>query len=153
MSIQIFPKASAAKADINAKVLLEHFQEHEEALGLDHAIIFYNFPLFREDDHLLVADLVLASPFHGVVLLSTVDSLKLEESGAEVSTRLEGAFSQVFSRLVRYPRLRSGRASLLFEIDAFIWAKEGPAAAEVRVGLGAIDDFLKGARRPEPLSE
>lgn len=154
MSIQIFPKESAAKANPNAKVLLDYFQDNQDALGLEHAVIFYNFPLFREDERLLVADLVLASPRHGVVLIATIGSSNIDEnSDAEASDRLEGAFSQVFSRLVRYPRLRSGRAKLVFNIDAFIWAQEGGATENVKVGLVEIDGYLKDVKNNNPLSD
>lgn len=154
MSIQIYPKKSAANADLNAKVLLDHFQAAETALGLDSAVVFYNFPLFREDEQLLVADLVLASPFHGVVLLSTIGSAQIAESSVDdVSARLEGTFSQVFSRLVRYPRLRSGRAQLSFPIEAFVWAQEGNAVPDVKVGLAAIDEYLNSVRRDAEISQ
>lgn len=153
MSLQIYPKESAAKADLNAKVLLEHLQEHEVALGLDHAVLFYNFPLFREEENLLVADLVLASPFHGVMLLATLGSAQAYASGlSAVGSKLDGTFSQVFSRLVKYARLRKSRTELIFHMDAFAWAQEGFGDTEaIKIGFPAIDDYLSSVRRPTPL--
>ena len=145
MALQILPKQSAANADPTIAALLEHLESAQDVLGLSEAVIFYNFPLFREDDHLLVAELVLISPMHGVILISPADK---EKDGS-----LEGAFNQIFSRLVKYPRLRAGRARLEFDLDAFLWAPEGPAVGEAKIGLTAIDAALDGQKRAEPIAE
>lgn len=141
MPLQILPKESLARADATAKVLLEHLVENQNALGLADAVIFYNFPLFREEERLLVAELVLISPLHGVLLVSTAST------GIETSlSRLEGAYSQIFARLVKYPRLRAGRARLAIGLDAFIWLPEGNRSEEVKIGLGDFDQSLSANR-------
>jgi hypothetical protein len=87
MPLQILPKESLARADAAAKALLEHVVENQNALGLADAVVFYNFPLFREEERLLVAELVLISPLHGVLLVSTAPT------GVKTSlSRLEGAY-------------------------------------------------------------
>lgn len=143
MPFQVLPKESAARADSAAKLLLDHLTEQQARLELEEAVAFYNFPLFREDDQLLVAELVLISPHHGVILISTSFG-----TGAEAAAkRLEGAFSQIFSRLVRYPKLRSGRASLLMAVDAFAWLPDGVPTNELKVGLPSIDAYLTQNRK------
>lgn len=146
MSLQIFPSASATKADQNARLLLEHLVERQRDLGLDDGIIFYNFPLFREDDRLLVADLVLLSPYGGVALIGTPSV-----SNARVLEQLEGAYSQVFSRLVKYPRLRSGRGQLKFGIDAWLWLAEGESIEDIVVGFAALDARILAMSRGEKI--
>lgn len=147
MPLQILPKESLAKADTTAKMLLEHLVEKQAELGLEDAVIFYNFPLFREDDRLLVAELVLISPMHGVLLISTAPS------GVDSSLdRLEGAYSQIFSRLVKYPRLRAGRAKLAVGLDAFVWLPEGRRADQIKIGTPEFDDYLASVRIEHPVA-
>jgi len=71
MSLQILPKESALRADVSARQVIEHLQSAQVRLCLQNAVVFYNFPLFREEEKLLVAELVIASPIHGVMLIST----------------------------------------------------------------------------------
>lgn len=147
MPLQIYPKESAGKVDAAVRAILEHFEERQVELGLGEAVVFHNFPLFREDENLLVAELVLISPRHGIVLISANDRTSFQGSEYEVAVeRLEGTFNQIFSKLVRYPRLRAGRAQLAFPVDAFLWAQEGTAQENLRIGLSAIDGYLAAAR-------
>ncbi|MDR2297830.1 MAG: ATP-binding domain-containing protein [Comamonas sp.] len=134
MALQILPKESAVKADPSVKMLIDFLVEKENDLNLSSAVVFHNFPLFREDERLLVAELVVVSPWHGVLLISTVKN---------DSDRLEGAFSQIFSRLVKYPRLRAGRAQLKFNLDAFVWLPEGDRSDEVKVGNTELSEYFK----------
>jgi superfamily I DNA and RNA helicase len=147
MPLQVFPKETAARNDPGARIVIEHLAERQDQLGLAEALLFYNFPLFREDDKLLVADLVLISPLHGVLLISTPST-----NIYKARDQLEGAFNQIFSRLVRYPRLRTGRAQLRFEIDACVWLSEGVPQNEVSVGLPSLDLRIDSLRREEPLN-
>jgi superfamily I DNA and RNA helicase len=141
--MQILPKESAARADLSAKLLLDHMVQRQVELSLGSAVVFYNFPLFREDERLLVAEIVIACPFHGVLVISTTPNAQ---------ERLEGAFSQIFSRLVKYPRLRSGRAQLKFHLDAFIWVPEG-SGVDIKIGLPQFDDYLAEIIRPQPMED
>lgn len=141
--MQILPKESAARADLSAKLLFDHLVERQVELGLGSAVVFYNFPLFREDERLLVAEIVIACPFHGVLVISTTPSAE---------ERLEGAFSQIFSRLVKYPRLRSGRAKLNFNLDAFIWVPEGDGEG-IKVGIPKFDEYLNEVKSLRPLDD
>ena len=130
MTLQVLPKESAARSDPAIKAILDHIEERQDALGLSEAVVFYNFPLFREEEQLLVAELVWMSPLHGVVLISTNDGNSFQgEDYNYALERLEGAFNQIFSRLVKYPRLRAGRAVLLFLLTHFFGPKKAPLAA------------------------
>ncbi|WIX07147.1 DEAD/DEAH box helicase [Xanthomonas oryzae] len=113
---------------------------------LPNALLFFNFPLFREEEKLLVSDLVLISPEHGVLLVST-------PSGVinRAQEQLDGAFSQVLSRLVRYPKLRRSRGSLKFSLDACLWIPEGGQGESVVSGLASFDEVLEGLRLPETM--
>lgn len=139
MPLQILPKVSAIRTDASARQIIEHLEEKQKELGLENAVIFYNFPLFREEEKLLVAEIVVASPKHGVALISTAP----KGIGPDMQ-RLDGAFNQIFARLIKYPRLRTGRAKLKFEVDAFIWVPDGDSNDDVVVGLAQLDQRLQG---------
>lgn len=156
MTLQILPKQSAVRADSGAREILQYLDEHQAALGLDNALAFYNFPLFREDSHLLVAQIVLISPMHGVIMISASNSLPEEGNESQQSLdQLEGAFSQVFSRLVKYQRLRQGRTQLRFPLDAILWIPEAVriAAEPVIVGLQALYDYFQSHRIDPALND
>jgi len=155
MALEILPKQSAARAEAGIRELLQHLEDTQEELRLTEALAFYNFPLFREDDQLLVAQVVLISPLHGVVLISASDSAPGEsDESSQVLDQLEGAFSQVFSRLVKYHRLRQGRAQLAFPLDAILWIPESNAAATepVITGLSGLTDYFRSKVLGEPIS-
>lgn len=137
MALQILPKESAVRADTNAKLLLERLVEKQTQLHLDEAIVFYNFPLFREEEKLFVADLVLVSAVHGVILISTGNAYSVE-----AEERLEGAYSQIFSRLVKYRKLRRGKAELAVNLESFFWTPEGQSSDVVKVGFKELEDHL-----------
>lgn len=156
MSFEILPKQSAAKADPNARSLLQHLEAIQEDVGLADAFAFYNFPLFREDQNLLVAQIVLISPWHGVVMISTADVPPSEDASSEETLeQLEGAFSQVFSRLVKYQRLRKNRTQLSFPLDAILWVPEASEAAQsppVLAGLASLTSYFTEQRLSQRIS-
>lgn len=142
--MQIYPNEAAVRSDANVRILVEHLRAKEHDLSLQEAVVFINFPLFREDEKLLVADLVLISPWHGVLLVGAVDS-----DSDSARDKLEGAFNQVFSRLVRYPLLRSGRASLKFRLEAFVWMPEGDPTEHVLIGISSFENQLNSQKLQE----
>ncbi|MDQ8020857.1 MAG: ATP-binding domain-containing protein [Moraxellaceae bacterium] len=146
MTLQIFPKESVARANQDVRALVGHLQSNQQEMALDRAILFCSFPLFREEEHLLLADLVVLSPYHGVSLFSFSSSPDAEE-------KLEGAFNQILSRLVRYPKLRAGRGALKFELDAKIWAQEGTSSDNVLVGAQAATAYFNDKRAATPLTD
>jgi len=155
MPFQILPKPSLSQAEPNIRTILEHLDHNQVDLGLTEAIAFFNFPLFREEENLLIAQLVIISPNHGVLLISTANSLPSNEpESSETLAQLEGAFSQIFSRLVKYPKLRNGRAQLGFPLDAILWIPESslPAGPPVTVGLNALTACLRNQKLQRELT-
>lgn len=157
MTLQILPKQSVTRASNNtAGEILQYLESNQQRLSLEDALAFYNFPQFREDEHLLVAQIVLISPYHGVLMISTSDAVPiLEDESSEVLNRLEGAYSQVFSRLVKYKLLRKGRAQLSFPIDAILWIPESDSAAEtpVIVGIPSLESYFETNRLSSKIND
>jgi superfamily I DNA and RNA helicase len=156
MPLQILPKQSAVRADSGAREILQYLELNQADFGLENALAFYNFPLFREDEHLLVAQIVLISPLHGVVMISAANSVPTgDDEDTEALSQLEGAFSQVFSRLVKYQRLRQGRAQLSFPIDAILWVPEGDSTAveSIVIGIPALHEYFLNKRMTKEIPD
>ncbi|MEQ1775137.1 MAG: DUF2290 domain-containing protein [Burkholderiales bacterium] len=158
MSLQVYPRDRVFQNDPTAKSLLDYLTANATELELGDAILFCNFPLFREEEFLLVAQVVLVSPLHGVILISTADmSPQLSASAEDIRNQLEGTFSQVFARLVKYPRLRKGRAALACNLDAVLWIPElpeNPIAQDESMIFGrqALRDRIQNSKQAEPLA-
>ncbi|MGJ0528304.1 DEAD/DEAH box helicase [Burkholderia gladioli] len=159
MTLQIYPREHSFRHDPSAREVLEYLRDKQNELGLTDAAVFCNFPLFREEGELLSAKLLLVSPTLGVLLIGT--ELPGENSdhaiGASAAS-LESTFSQIFSRLVKYPRLRSSRTSLAVKMDAFVFLAETTLNVsaydeQVVVGFAAMDQRLHGLRAASPLDE
>ncbi|MBT9100547.1 DEAD/DEAH box helicase [Methylovulum psychrotolerans] len=122
MSIAIYPKEHAFRNDQAASFLLNHFRDNEDALNLSNASIFCNFPLFREENDVLSVKFAIISPSHGVILISTPDNNKAKYD--YIRKELDSTFSQVFSRLIKYPKLRKNKITLDFNLDSFLFLAE-----------------------------
>jgi superfamily I DNA and RNA helicase len=147
--MQIFPKKDVFRSDRTARSVLDYLIEHEHDLTLQDALVFCEFPLFREEEELLVAKLVLIDPLHGVLLVSTADAI---EARGEIKEKLEGTFNQVFARLVKVPRLRAGRKALALNLDAILWVPELAADQKpddsVVVGYASLATKIGEMRQP-----
>lgn len=153
MTLQILPKLTSIIASTPTREILSHLEENQNELNLIEAIVFHNFPLFREEEQLLYADIVLVSRNHGALLISTHSSNNSKTEITKIQESLEGSFNQVFSRLVKYPKLRKGRGTLSFEIDAQLWTAEKSqnTPTETIVGFKALDDYIQSKFRTTPI--
>jgi superfamily I DNA and RNA helicase len=125
MPLQIYPREHSFRFDPSARGVLDYLRENQTDLGLGDGAVFCNFPLFREEGELLSAKLVVISPTLGVVLIGTESSEQTDKSVINsLLSSLESTFSQVFSRLVKYPRLRKTRTTLAVNADAFLFLEE-----------------------------
>lgn len=158
MTLQIYPREHSFRHDPSAREVLDHLRDNQGRLGLEDAAIFCNFPIFREEGELLSAKLLLVSPSVGVILIGTElpNNNTSQALGASASS-LESTFSQVFSRLVKYPRLRSSRTSLAVSMDAFVFLAEttldvSDFGDQVVVGFAALAQRLDVLRAAVPAS-
>lgn len=153
MALQILPKLTSIIANNPTREILSYLDENQTELNLNEAIAFHNFPLFREEEQLLYADIVLVSRNHGALLISTHTSNNSKSEIANIQESLEGSFNQVFSRLVKYPKLRRGRGTLLFGIDAQLWTAEEShnTPVETIVGFKALGEYINSKSLGKPI--
>jgi superfamily I DNA and RNA helicase len=159
MALEVYPKEQAFRNAPVAKTLLDYLLSTQEDLRLESAFVFCNFPLFREEGVVLTAPLILVSPLHGVFLFAfPEDARAFGETPSDTAKSLEGTYSQVFSKLVRYPRLRKNRNTLAATLEAYLFSPEEPVDYEgdsdlLLVGLGSVKRTLDAQRLPKPLAD
>jgi superfamily I DNA and RNA helicase len=120
------PTGSASvSADPTAQQLFAYLQEREEALGLQEALVFFDFPLYSEEDQFVACKMLIASPKHGVIVIGTSNAThqqQIERAGKDVSL----AFTHVYSRLFRNPALKKGMKALRVSAEALLFAPDAP---------------------------
>jgi superfamily I DNA and RNA helicase len=154
--MDIFPRNYQFHGAASAQRLLEHLKAEQETLGLQDAIVFCEFPLFREDEEVMLSQLLVISEKHGVVIFGAYSGL-YNDNFSELSnlvTQTEAVFSHVYSKLIKSPRLRKNRTTLNFDADACVYAPEAEIAQDklsidtpVFKSLGELSNFLEG--RPD----
>lgn len=64
--VDVFPTVNQFKAKPAYAAILQALQNSEEQIGLQDAVLYHTFPLYRDDEGgLVVADCVLLSRRHG----------------------------------------------------------------------------------------
>lgn len=156
--MDIFPRNYQFHGSASAQRLLEHLKDQQEALGLQKAIVFCEFPLFREDDEVMLSQLLVISEQHGVVIFGAYSGL-YNDGFSELSnlvTQTEAVFSHVYSKLIKSPRLRKNRTTLNFDAEACVFAPEAEIPqdelsvdTQVFKSLGELSDFLEQRKNQE----
>lgn len=106
--------------------LFEKLQANLEEYGLQEAHLFFQFPVLKNaDDEVVVAELVLASRRHGLVVFAfcpTIRFTETEPSLEAMDQELDQVYSLLCSRLLRNKSLRQGKMALAFDARSVIYA-------------------------------
>jgi superfamily I DNA and RNA helicase len=123
--MEFLPSINQFKSNPAAMSLVESLQRLSAEHGLEKAILYHSFPLYKDDEGgLVVADCVLVAPSQGVIPFAIVgDTNKI---GAESLRKAEGVGEQVpsfiHSRLIKNRALRRGPTKLAFDISPATYA-------------------------------
>ncbi len=123
--MQVFPSYDQFQRDPTAAALLNCLQTNEQQLGLSDAMLYYAFPLYRDDEGgTIVADAVLLSSRHGVIVFAfTRESHTLSSKDLQRCVDVVDQFpSYIQSRLIKNKYLRKGPTRLAFDITPLIYA-------------------------------
>jgi superfamily I DNA and RNA helicase len=153
-----FDRSRALFGDERTTKLLDDFlRANADELGFpSDAITYYGFPLYKGDEEVLVARVLIASPAHGVFVIASSDAHTKLALSIEATT-LGEVYSHVYSKLLRSKLLRASKQTLSFGVHAIIYApsaRDLPADAddvEILVSDQALRDALANARRSVPL--
>ncbi len=157
--MEIYPRNFKFARDASAQALLNYAKERASTLELDDAVIFCEFPLYREDSEVYLSKLLIVSPVHGVLILGSFSGNYNQDGEGLLlaASQTEAVFSHVYSKLVKSPQLRSTRTNLMFEVDVAMFCQEAPADANVEGEMRLLrsfaefDSFLSQLARTTPL--
>ena len=91
-----------SKVDILSGKVIDYFKLHSEELDIKDSKIYYNYPLFRDDEnHLVDFEILFFSKSAGVVLIISSDKTNVEDIDdfVEEIDRLDQIYYIILSRL------------------------------------------------------
>ena len=159
--MQIFPSRNQFQSNPASAALLDCLLANEETFGVDGAMLYHSFPLYRDEEGgLIVADSVLLSPLHGVIVfaLTTENNTLSDEDVQRCIEVAEQVPSYVHSRLVKNRQLRKSPTRLAFEITPVVYAPMLPAAPQIAdltivTSTETFGSFLDSLQQPSgPMS-
>lgn len=114
-------------ADPTVAQLLDILAAKEEDLGLSEAQVFHEFPLYREDEQLVLCQILIASPNHGIFVIGTSNSTQPVQ--IDIACRaVSAAFAHVYARLFKNAKLKRGMKDLKVSAEAFLFAPDIPSS-------------------------
>ena len=150
--MEVYPSEAQFRASPASDSLLNGLKRNQNDLGLDGAVLYHNFPLYRDDEGgVLVSDAMLLSPNHGVVGFALCSDTKAEDGWDPCPHVLEQLPAYVHSRLIRNKALRKNAVQLAFDIFPVVFAPfigefGGESECDVIANDDQLVDFLTNNR-------
>lgn len=114
-------KTIADEIKLKQDVVVYRVYEKLKELALpESAVLYYNFPLYRGDlpEDLIQAQLLLASPFHGIIYFKCLDANRYLTQNEE--NYLDDLDVSIINRLNKRSELRKNRRELKFNVTLLI---------------------------------
>ncbi|MEH2124322.1 hypothetical protein [Nostoc sp.] len=112
--------------DPTSQNLVRFLDENERLLNIYDAIIYYNFPIFKNiDEEIQYPSLMLISPRHGIFIFQCENSSNREMNENKIQyidEQTSQLYNFVVSKLRTNKSLRKDRNNLFFNINAAIYA-------------------------------
>ena len=106
--------------------LIDILQSRQVELGIENSNLYYDFPVFKDlDDDVVVAQIMLISSQHGIVIFETSDIVEpqnFKAALAQYRANIDNIFTTVHTRLLKNKNLRRDRVSLNVPINAILYA-------------------------------
>jgi hypothetical protein len=100
---------------------INYLKSNQVRFNLSNANIYCDFPVYKDlDEDIVVAQLLILSDWHGLLLFHISDIVKSEEfinKVPSISSSLDNLYSILYSRLLRNKELKSDRTTLSFKIE------------------------------------
>lgn len=107
--------------------LIDFLRAESSDIGLSDAQLYYDFPIYRDEDGgAVAANILIVSLRHGIIAIQTTNITEREDNidtaFAEIASSLGKAISNLYGRLLRHKSLRKSAISLQFPVNGFIFA-------------------------------
>ena len=120
----------AIREDHRARELISFLEQSTDEIGLIEPIIYYDYPLFRDENNRSYRPrLILVSRSHGVVLFS------LDSDTQQSDSFLSQVDSIIYAKLLKSPILRKGKRELSVDIHSVIFSTDLPANGITRISI------------------
>lgn len=151
--MKIHFQAEVIEPIAEAKLLYSHLEALAlNNLKLEDADLYYDFPLYRDDDDQLISThFMLVSKSYGIVIFyfsSANDSNYVKQLNID-DEKLEHIYGHVYSRLMKQKNLRKGRKELKISVESVIFAPyinidiaHLDTESEVKTSQPQIQEFL-----------
>jgi hypothetical protein len=155
LAMEINSTDQRLRADPAAGALANALRDNVAEWDLEQAQLYVDFPLFREDDALIISKALVVSRRHGVIVFGTYSGDALEGPElARVKNSLDQVFTHVYGRLIKYRTLKASRTGLKFEVSAAIFAPDLTEWTEsirqdrfcIKLGDGSLIQFREVAK-------
>ncbi len=120
-----------------ARSLIIDLEKLEVELGIQNGIIYYEFPLFRDEtDHLYRPHMALASRSHGLILF------EISNDPASADQKLGQLDSVIYAKLLKSPLLRKRQREIAVPITSIIFTTH-----ELEYEEDRIESHVASSRR------
>lgn len=132
-------------------------RELEEEGTLAEAHLYYEFPLYREDNELTKSHILVTAKNIGVLSIGVCEAAtNIDHSVSVIADQLERLYGQLSSKFIKNKALRRKRA-IVFTIENLVYAPEAKAQADSDDFLlldneRAFKESVRGLASDEPLS-
>ena len=131
--------------------------DQEQKLYLHESELYYDFPLYKDDDEkLVISPLMLVSRLYGIVIFYLSDCHERDAKSILPNNdlALENVYSQIYSRLLKQKNLRKSRKDLKISVESAIFApyvnseEEYDTESEVIVSKASLESFIDNLENP-----
>ncbi|EPB6722209.1 DEAD/DEAH box helicase [Vibrio fluvialis] len=120
--MHIVPKSFDIESKPEINHIVDNLRRNEERLGLEHAQLFLEFPLYKDDNsNVVITQALLISPNHGVVIIYSSAITRLNHQTFKFEeNQLDKVAGHITSKLFRNDKLRAGLGQLAIPIHAIL---------------------------------
>lgn len=138
--IEIIVTTDRIATDPDGRQLLDHINQNGHALGIETAVVYYDFPSYADYDAIIHRpDILLLSKTHGAIAIKFAggdELFRANRDASAIDSSLEQFCSILLGRLLKSRTLKKNRSSLKFDITPVIWvAGANPVAGNYEAEL------------------
>ncbi|WP_347839004.1 ATP-binding domain-containing protein [uncultured Draconibacterium sp.] len=104
---------------------VNYLKRNQETLNISDANLYCDFPVYKDlDEEVIVAQLLIASKSHGLLLFYISDIInpsEFKDESENISNSLDNLYSTIFSRLLRNKELKESRNSIKIPIESIVF--------------------------------
>ncbi len=112
------------RADAPAYMLVDYIEKNEASFKLSESSVYYEFPLYKDNDNVIVSKIIIVSRYHGVLVFGTSKATKATANREipDADAELDTVFGHLHARLTKQRTLRRDKKTLAFNLEPAIFA-------------------------------